>query len=139
MRKFKKRVWDIIGAIGIIVGILLTSYSWATTFSDAAPLIEWRLGVGLGILIFFVSALVFIYKLYGNYAWEDPEITLTAKTNDDDSDHVFYINARLNVYNHEQTPITECYATLVHSADYLEHEHRMIVDPKTENQRIKSS
>lgn len=140
MGKIKRILFEIFGAIGMLLGFLIAGYSWATTVSDIQPIIgDWRIGVGIGILIFFLSALFFILRLFGNFIWAEPEITLSPKVYDDYSDSSFYQNARLNVYNNEQIEITDCFATLIYATDYIEYNHTALQDRKVSNQRLRWS
>lgn len=124
----------------MLLGFIIAGYSWATTISDIKPIInDWRIGIGIGILIFFLSTLFFILRLFGNFTWSEPEIVLTPKVYDDHSDGSFYQNARLNVYNNEQIEITDCFATLIDASDYIEDDHRTLQDRRASNQRLRWS
>ena len=73
----KSKIWDIVGAVGMLLGVLIASYSWMTTFGNVPLVInDWRWGVGFGLLVFFVSATLFIYKLYSVSTWAEPEVRL---------------------------------------------------------------
>lgn len=111
----KHHIWQIFGAIGILIGFLVTGYSWATTVSDIPPIVsDSRLGVGFGLLITFLSMLVFVYKLYGNFLWSEPEINVipAERGEDEYKDGEFYKIARLEIFNNEEMEITKCYAIL---------------------------
>jgi len=140
MGKFKRILGEVSKAIGMLMGFLIAAYSWATTVSDMKPIFgDWRIGVGFGISIFFISAYLFVYKLFGDYTWIEPEITLSPKVLPDYSDGSFYQNARLNIYNNEQIEITDCFATLVSVADYIEYNQKALQDHKASNQRLRWS
>jgi len=75
----------------------------------------------------------------GNKLWTEPNIILETKVSDDYSDGIFYWNARLIVTNNEDVDLTDCYATLIYAADYLEEQQREMQDPKIKKDRIRWS
>lgn len=114
MRKISRVATQILGATGMFIGFLVTGYSWAATVAPLPPIFKnpWH-GIGFGILIFFVSALWFMWKYLERFTWVEPVIILTPtllnRTSPFNEPTVF---ALLTVHNDEETQITDCYATL---------------------------
>ena len=108
----KSQIRQIAGGVMLIGGVLFASYSWATTISEFPPLIkDWRLGVGVGLFLFFIGCLIIIYELYGNFLWYETDITLSSYGKDISTNESFDKLAILEVYNNEELPI-KCFATL---------------------------
>ncbi len=114
MPKLEKRVFLFLQILVIAGGALLTGYSWSTTISDLPPLIQdWRVGIGLGIVIAFVGGGWMIYDLFRNYVWwAEPVINLSTERDSKYMQGRSVEVAYLNVYNSEEKEITDCYATL---------------------------
>lgn len=113
----KSRIWDIVGAIGMISGFAVAGYSWATTVSDLPPIVnDWLVGFGIGFVIFCLSSVLFIYKLYGAFVWAEPDVEITHLKKEAYS-HAFYWIAQLEIRNKEEIEITNCYATVEEAKD----------------------
>ncbi len=101
----------------MLLGFLIASYEWVTTVSDMPPIIkDSRWGIGFGIFLFFISALMFMYRFLGNFVWSEPEIELSPTPDEKQIGQTYVKNAVLICSNSEQLPITECYATLEYAA-----------------------
>lgn len=61
--------------------------------------------------------LVLIIKLYGNFLWSEPDIELISYPKNAYANDVFFKSAILEVYNREELPITNCFATLEFAND----------------------
>ena len=109
----KRRIAEAIRIAMLIAGLAISSLSMVSTFGVSIPFIrDWRVGLVVGLAMFFISTLLYILELQGKYLWSEPEIILSPRR---DSDYIYGRSvdvARLTVYNDEETEITNCYATL---------------------------
>lgn len=109
----KSHIKNIIWLFLMLIGMLLSGYSWATTVSELPPIfVDSRYGIGFGIALFFIGTLIFVYRLFGNFLWHEPDVILSSYEKNISTDESFYKSAILEVHNDEEIPITRCFATL---------------------------
>lgn len=118
MAKPKNFVLLFFKVLFVVGGSILTTYSLVTTFVNIPPIIQdWRIGVGFGLLGFFIGMSWIVFDLYRRYVWgSEPDIEIT--THREHFDVQGYTAAWLNIKNMEQMDITSCYARLM-SADVI--------------------
>jgi len=109
-------------AVGVIGGAILTVFSWASTFYLWPGFIkDWRWGIGLGLILFILSAIWIVLDLYSNYVWWPQPLITLRPTHEEGIGFYdkgeFYKIAQLEIVNHETIEITGCFATLLCADD----------------------
>ena len=94
----KSHIKNIIWLFLMLIGMLLSGYSWATTVSELPPIfVDSRYGIGFGIALFFIGTLIFVYRLFGNFLWYEPDVILSSYEKNISTDESFYKSAILEV------------------------------------------
>jgi len=114
MPTIKKSISLLIKILFIFGGAMITAYSTVSTFLDLPPIIhDWRYGFVLGLLLFMGGVGWIVFDLYRRYVWwSQPKAKLIPNTEHELKDFMITKHAYLYVFNEEDLPITDCYATI---------------------------